>query len=546
MVNALSFSKINGNYNLITNGSANALGSFIADSLNWTTNSGSLTTPTWSFILGNSTSISSNATVQNLTISTGETVTIPAGKQLTVNGTISNNAGTGGLVISSDASGTGSLIHNTNFVPATVNRYITGSGNSWHLISSPASMTIAGSNFTPSGSGYDFYTWYEPTADWVNIKNSTVEPTWATANGPDFIPGRGYLCAWETANPTHQFQGILNNGTISCDLTATSGAFAGNNLIGNPYPCAIDWKSSSGWSRTPLANSGSGYDFYVWNDASGNYGVFNSAGTTGTNGTTRYIPSGQGFFVLAASSGTLSMTNDVRVGSQNPSFLKSGEDPLNVLKLRVSGDENPYSDEVVIEFGHENSTGGTPKWSGMYSNAPEFYTVSGDNRYSICMLGTPSPQTVDLALAPGMDGAYKITASLTESFSPGTVILLEDKKTGQTQNLMSNPEYTFSALKNDDPGRFIVRFGGSIGIPEASSNKVITIYASGSELFIVSNLNNNLTGTVELRNMLGQTLLYKQLDGSPLLKISLHQPAGYYLVRVIAGDQSATAKVMLK
>jgi hypothetical protein len=41
-----------------------------------------------------------------------------------VNGTLTNNAGVNGLVINSDATGTGSLLHNSGAVPATFNRFI--------------------------------------------------------------------------------------------------------------------------------------------------------------------------------------------------------------------------------------------------------------------------------------------------------------------------------------------------------------------------------------------------------------------------------------
>jgi hypothetical protein len=38
----------------------------------------------------------------------------------------------------------------------------------------------------------------------------------------------------------------------------------GFNLIGNPYPSSIDWKSGTGWLRTDLVVSGGGYDMWIW------------------------------------------------------------------------------------------------------------------------------------------------------------------------------------------------------------------------------------------------------------------------------------------
>jgi hypothetical protein len=93
----------------------------------------------------------------------------------------------------------------------------------------------------------------------------------------------------------------LNNGNVSFPITNTSSSadavVRGFNLIGNPYPSSIDWKSGTGWLRTDLVVSGGGYD--MWNPASNNYGVCNSSSSIATNGVTQYIPT-QGYFVRAA------------------------------------------------------------------------------------------------------------------------------------------------------------------------------------------------------------------------------------------------------
>ena len=67
--------------------------------------------------------IVNNSTINDLTIQSGGVVEIQAGKGLTVSGTLVNNAGTSGLVIYSDATGTGSLITG-QAVSITFKRYI--------------------------------------------------------------------------------------------------------------------------------------------------------------------------------------------------------------------------------------------------------------------------------------------------------------------------------------------------------------------------------------------------------------------------------------
>ncbi|MEI7981129.1 MAG: endonuclease [Bacteroidota bacterium] len=535
----------NGYYNgplTLASGTAN---SFLCNSVNWLRDNNIQTFPTWLFTVAANTVIDVNASVQNLTIASNETVTIPPGKQLTVNGTLVNAAGNGGLVIGSDVTGTGSLIHSSNFIAATVNRYVTGAGNSWHLLSSPVSQTIAGSDFVPGASNFDFYCWNEPTGEWVNFKNTTTEPTWNSANGTDFIPGRGYLVAYQESNPTKQFQGLLNNGAIHFDLSFSgAGSVKGANLLGNPYPSAIDWKAAAGWTRPDLVTNGTGKDMWIWNESAGNYGVFNSAGATGTNGVTLYIPAGQGFFVKAASAGTLSIDNPVRV-HQNPSYLKSTEELSNVLTIRATNQTNLLSDEVVVEFGHDEPGGGAEKWFSMYDYAPGLYLLKNEKKYSIGFLGSPSPQTVALNFMPGVNASFQISAGLLNSFPAGTRIILEDLKTGVAQDLMQYPLFSFNALNSDDPGRFLIHFGGAIGIGE-KGDKDMVIYSAGQSIRVQQAKNKELKGEVFVYTIQGRQILHQPLNTGMETEICLNAPRGYYLVKVITDKKVCSEKIFIQ
>ena len=235
-----------------------------------------------------------------------------------------------------------------------------------------ASQAINPAFTAPTAANYDFFAWYEPTSTWVNFKNTTAAPTWNDANGStDFTVGKGYLVEYLGTDLTKQFQGNLNTGTVSYPLSNSgSGTYIAFNLAGNPYPSAIDWKASSGWTRGSLVLNSGGYDMSIWNDAVGNYGSFNSAGSSGNNGVTQYIPAAQGFMVKAASAGTLGMDNGIRV-HDNQAWLKSTDEIANILRLKASGNVNSYSDEIVIEFGHQDATGGAEKMFGFLRNGTQ-------------------------------------------------------------------------------------------------------------------------------------------------------------------------------
>jgi len=87
-VNSLTFPEKNGQYNLITTGTINALGSLISNSVNWTRSNTLQTTPSWSFTLSNTTSINQPATVFNMVVGNGEFLEVQTGTTFTVTGNL--------------------------------------------------------------------------------------------------------------------------------------------------------------------------------------------------------------------------------------------------------------------------------------------------------------------------------------------------------------------------------------------------------------------------------------------------------------------------
>ena len=503
--------------------------------------------------------ISSTGNVcEGLTIASG-ILTIASTGDLTVAGTLSNAVNASALVIQSDATGTGSLIHATSGVPATVNRYFTGAAESWHQLSAPAAQGISG-GFTPTGtypdgSGYDFFAWDEPTGNWINRKNLSTSDPLGTAPyfdivnaGLNFQACRGYLVSYQATNPTKVFQGNLNTGSASYSLSKTGSAtYSAYNLVGNPYCSAIDWKAANGWNRTNLTGDLTivGYDLSIWNEAAGNYGSFNSLTIgNGSNGATQYIPVGQGFMVKASSAGTFEMDSRVRVHNTQ-SFLKSADAIANILRLKVTGDVNSYSDEVVVEFGHPASNGGAEKMFSMYETAPSLYTVKPTGNYSIDFRGEAGATTIPVSFKAGSDGTYTFTAGQLETFASWSAITLEDLKAAKTQNLMQNPVYTFTAAKGDAEARFLLHFGGAFGVNDQEKGELISVHALGNSILITSKSGNVLTGDVSVYNMIGQQLASQKLNRNSVTKLSLNAPTGYYLVKVVTGDQAVSAKVFI-
>ena len=220
------------------------------------------------------------AIMANLTIDANATLTITDKSYLTVNGTLTNSKGINGLILQSTAEGTGSLIHSTADVNATINRYITGNTNiatpTFHLVSVPL---IPATNSTQNLFLYAYLYDFDVAGNtWHGLDISTVNEMDET---------RGYMVYTPEETHTYQFAGPMNAGTFNPLVTF---AGSGHNLVPNPYPSAINWDASSGWVKTGIANS-----VYIWPSGGSNYAAYVNG--TATNGGTNIIPAGQAFFL---------------------------------------------------------------------------------------------------------------------------------------------------------------------------------------------------------------------------------------------------------
>jgi hypothetical protein len=412
----------------------------------------------------------------NLTISNG-VLTVPSNKTLTVSGTFTNNVAQG-LVIKSDATGTGSFIDNgtiTGTGTAKIERYLTKYNiqavpEDWkfHFISSPVGTTqaIMPEFQTMSNNTDDFFMWNEATGLWINSKLGASPPfTWNTAFGSGngaFVTGKGYLVAYPT-DITKNFIGIPFTGSKTINCTNTSGN--GWNLLGNPYPSAVDWD---------LVTKGAGMDgaLYYYDNGPPRYRYYVSlTGGVGPayDGGSRYIPAMQGFMVHAKTSGTaetrtITMDNGDRVHQNLNLYYKSTTVITdNVLNISVEG--NNVRDDARVCFYNqatENFDGDFDAYKLFSNNStiPELYTVTPDNT-NVAINTLPLSQLlgmVPVGFRPGIAGTFTFSAEGLSNFTSSTHIFLKDLKTGAIQKLNNNPSYTFSSLPTDDVNRFQLLF----------------------------------------------------------------------------------------
>ena len=239
------------------------------------------------------------------------------------------------------------------------------------------------------------------------------------AAGDLMTPGVGYAAthspaAYTTAtNYNYSFRGPLNTGIISVPVERndTETGDTNWNLIGNPYPSAIDAtlffnennyivNPSTGtldgaiylWSHsTPpsVTNNGNQQINFDLND----YITLNYTGSS-VSGVTNYIASGQGFFVTysdaaPSTTGTVTFNNSMRVDGNNNQFFRtsnvnaSTNTSENKLWLKLTNDFG-LKDNIMIGYVNgatavNDGAAYDAKTNGAYTKTMTFYSlIPGD------------------------------------------------------------------------------------------------------------------------------------------------------------------------
>jgi hypothetical protein len=470
----------------------------------------------------------------DLTIESGAHLYIPADNGLSVYGTLINNSGVTGLIIKSDNSGNGTLVNNTPGVSATVQQYLTHS--QWHFITQPVDYEVAGLFDLPPGQSEIYLRSHlEATNTWGDY----IVPV----NTPLEL-GRGYETWVGTTGGIVQdeiveFDGTLNTGNYT---TGSAGFYGiqytnghGLNLIGNPYPSALE-ANIQNWvqpNSNPVAHS-----VWVWDPVIGNYRYWNGINGINNNGygtlTNGIIPPMQAFFVLATKSNPqITIPQSSRIHSTQP-FYKDSWTNENIFSLEVTGNES--LDAIFISFMDEATEAfdeayDVQKLYGL-TNAPQFYTISSDRKLSINAL---QPFYGEKSIVTGFEcdfeGYFTFKADHIEFFNNQLEVLIEDTKEGVIQNLRDEPEYTFYHELNDDFNRFIIHFGSPNGIGERNPDFTnIRVYSSGNTIKILNPTPNFID--VIVYDFMGRKIINKSGAANNSISLKVDGSTGYYIVQI--------------
>lgn len=404
-------------------------------------------------------------------------------------------------------------------------------------------------SFTPGG------TWFveTPSTKIMDIGRGYI------IRAPDFFPGLNPPSSIFEAT----FTGQPNNGVYNVPVGA-AGTF---NLIGNPYPSAVDafkflevnqsvlngtiyfWTHNTAIRDAQgAANEGTGDLVYIQDD----YASFNRTGGVATapaisdpnlaSGSPRIptgmIAAGQSFFASrpAGSVGsTVLFNNDMRLGIGNSSLdnsqffrtagtsKKENEPTRNRIWLNVTNKQKAFK-QILVGYLNGATNDFDPSFDGATFNANtiiNFYSMLGTRRLSIQGRSLPfdTADVVPLGYNAFIDGEFSISIDNVDGLFSSQAVYVEDKQTNTVHNLKTGP-YTFQTVKGAFNERFVLRYTDrTLGVDDVElKDAQVVLSVKNKQLKVTSTA--DAIKDVYIYDLLGKLIFVKKNIGTAEFLIS--------------------------
>ena len=422
----------------------------------------------------------------NLTINTGETLTVSDGAILTLTGTVTNN----GVIVIEDG---GQLVTKISGITATVKKNVeeatnwgdatTYDADGWYFIASPVDgASYSTAMTTGSGEDYDLF-----VLDWANKKwlNKKVAAN-SSAFGEGFTRGKGYLYASQAGN-TLSVAGTIQPLSNDDNATVTL-ANNGWNLIGNPLTCKVTVSC--------------GFD------------ELNGAASTTTKESGSVINPYQGIAVYGNAGDEVTFTKALSQNAATPSNNASLQMTLSQTISTRGTVSSKVVDNAIVTF-EGNST--LPKFNMIEGNAKLFIPQNGED-YAIAF--SDRQGDMPLNFKANELGTYTISFAGEEMDLNG--IYLIDMIAEEEIDLSVDPSYTFIGSPADSQARFIIRFDGSEN-SEVSENSDIFAYQSGNDIIVSGE------GELQIFDVMGRMIKTQHVSGVQTVNVNAQ---GVYIMKL--------------
>ena len=473
--------------------------------------------------------------LNGLSIASGASVTLD-GSDLHLSGTLANS----GTLTLAASEGTYAQLKVSGLVQGSgqvvQNQYLKGTG--YHALAS----SMATGFTTTSGNSAALFAYDASLGNYVNSPNLTN-------------PGMGYFGkldatgGFATTAGTFSVTGVPNT-THSYNFgysatVANGGSGSGWNLVGNPYPCGLDWNSVIASNPGQNVNNA----VYIWEPSSAIYHYYVNGilppPTGAVLASAGVIAPLQAFWVQATQPNAVIATNMAAHGVNTvpAEFFKQAPDNLHLTltELSVSG---PRDWAWVL-----NQPTASPGFDGEFDawklpngvNKPSIAVVDDDQYMAVDALDLSQPQCLDLEVRGQLGERYQIDLDQTVTGDCYRV-LLEDHLT-QTVTDLSNSPYDFehSGWTSESP-RFSLWFtpGVAMDVSEGVPVAVVTnsdwvMHSQGRWTASPSHCERE----VQVYSQMGMLCFEASLDSADP-HFDFVTPSGTYLV-VLTGPSTRSA-----
>jgi len=489
--------------------------------------------------------------VKDLRIDNPATLTIPVTGQLTVTGK-TDIASPNGLILQSDATGTGSLITGsaTGAGSAVAQRWMTT--GAWHIVSSPlsgqtVSSFLAANGNIPLKGGNRGMMDYDPTGNKWN--SFFVDAT----NYNNLGAGKGFSMRVGDTDAAVTFTGSLQAGTLQAP--ASEGLW---DCIGNPFTSAIGITLGSSTTDNFVTLNTDNFDpvngaIYVWNKPDASNG--NTGNYTAINNTTppyNYLQQGQAFMVKRKTGApTFSFTPGMQI--HNTSFeLKSTKNPWPTIKLAAK--VNSQVSSTVIAFNSAMTKGLDITYdAGLLKGSSDLIVYSRlveDIGIPFAIQALPDFELSSMIIPIGIDfktGGEVVFSAEILNIPPDCKVILEDKLTKTFTNL-SKDVYKVAIPSNSlISDRFQLHTTNLVsGLGNETVTGQLNAYAiKNIEIRVIGQVSNNAVAT--LYDVQGRVVLIENLkEGSLNVIPTSGIKTGIYMLSVKDNYSVQTYKLLIR
>ena len=466
--------------------------------------------------------------------------------------------------------------------------------------SSPVA-SFSSASISPDTSTNYIYKWNPTIANsnngqgnWVNGNEIMTAGKGYIVRGPDTYTSTP--AAYISTMSGTPFNGIIQNSITRGDITSVAGTYpaapyAGTNgvtitsntdnwnLVGNPYPSAIDalsfinlnavtngtivgnvrvWTHGTSVNQT---NANAFYSTFGYNYSTSDYINYNGTGPS-IPGFDGYIGAGQGFFVLmneapVPQTSTVTFNNSMRSDlNRNDQFYRatsSSETNLNTIEknriwLSLVNPSNVANTTLVgyvtgatmsqdIAFDAPHKVGAASTIYSMINNDP------------MIIQGRPTPfnsnDTVPIGLIIPSNGIYNIAISKIDGLFEDTAqgIYLEDTTLGIIHNLRSGP-YSFAAVTGTFNSRFILRYtNATLGTENPHNDNQTFAFISNNQLIVQSIDSIKEVTVYDITGKLVST--YKPNELKNQFKTDFYFANGAYIAKIKLDNGTVVAKKLM-